>query len=269
MTGAPTDLSSTWPRRHDRVEFVALARPTRTTVPVRPDACTTWATAEPHPQRRSAEIQQALADWRSAAAGSPAPLCEGDAIGAAARSRGADQRLCVAGQWSVVVPVVVVLGVAVAVVDVVHVVAVGHRDMAAAGTVLVGVAGVDGVAAGLTLVYVALVGAVQMPIVHIVDVVTVRNGDMAAAGTVLVGVVGVGSVRRGGRHGDSLSPLGLLPSASCRCAPRLRSCHLVIGIHTRVTTVVWNPPHVRIVPLHGALITECSILRCSMWYTPS
>lgn len=56
-----------------------------------------------------------------------------------------------------VVPVPLVLRVAVAVVDVVHVVAVRHGDVPATGPVLVVVVLVDGVARGLALVGVILV----------------------------------------------------------------------------------------------------------------
>lgn len=66
---APASVIDRWA---DRVEFAALAGPTRTAVLVRPDAYIAWATAEPHPERRAAEIRQALADWCGAAAGSPA-----------------------------------------------------------------------------------------------------------------------------------------------------------------------------------------------------
>jgi hypothetical protein len=96
----------------------------------------------------------------------------------------------------------VVLGVAVAVVDVVDVFAVRHGDMAAVRSVLVGVALVDRVGRGLALVGVALVQAVQMAVVDVVDMVGVRDRDMAAAGAVLVGVVAVQRVGGCG-HADA------------------------------------------------------------------
>lgn len=99
------------------------------------------------------------------------------------------------GLPSVVVPVTVVLSMAVAVVDVVDVVAMGHRDMAALRAVLVSVAFMDCVAAGLALVHVVFAHAMQMTVVNVVDVVTVRHGDMAALKTVQVSVAGVSSRR--------------------------------------------------------------------------
>ncbi|MCP2320499.1 hypothetical protein APR12_005881 [Nocardia amikacinitolerans] len=89
--------------------------------------------------------------------------------------------------------VVAVVGrVAVAVVDVVDVVAMGDGDVAAALTVLVVVCGALGVAGGLAFVEVAFVGAVQVAVVDVVDVVAVRDGDMAAALAVdVLPVVGV------------------------------------------------------------------------------
>ncbi len=90
-----------------------------------------------------------------------------------------------------IVPVAFVGGVAVPVVDVVDVVAVGDGDMSAAFAVGVVVSRVLGVALGGALVEVPVVGGVQVPVVDVVDVVAVGNGDMPAALTVDVGVVGV------------------------------------------------------------------------------
>ncbi|GAA1291566.1 hypothetical protein GCM10009579_65770 [Streptomyces javensis] len=95
---------------------------------------------------------------------------------------------------------VLVRGVAVAVVDVVHMVAVRYGDMSAVVTVLVVVAFVDGVATGLALIDVVVVRPVQMAVVYVVGVIPVRERDVAAAASMLVGVVGVGSVRG---HGDT------------------------------------------------------------------
>lgn len=69
-----------------------------------------------------------------------------------------------------VVPVPVVFGVAVAVVDVVDVVAVRDADMSAAFTVLVFVAVVARVSGGLALVRVIAVRAVDVSVVGVVGV---------------------------------------------------------------------------------------------------
>lgn len=121
----------------------------------------------------------------------------------------------------------VVLSMAVAVVDVVDVVAVRHGDMAAAGTVLVSVAVMDGVAAGLTLVHTPFLRAMQMAVVDVVHVVAVRHRDMAAPKTVLVSVVSVHSRHCGFRsHSQPLvSPTYVCPSPAD--APR-RLCQRVI-----------------------------------------
>ena len=103
------------------------------------------------------------------------------------------------------VPVTVVEGVTVAVVDVVDVVTVGDGDVAAPRSVLVLVVFVDGVSGGFALVPVALVLAVQVAVVDVVDVVVVGDGDVAAARSVLVFVIGMGVVGGGVCHE------GLLP----------------------------------------------------------
>jgi len=84
--------------------------------------------------------------------------------------------------------VTVVGRVPVAVVDVVDVVTVWHRDMPASGAVDVVVGGVLDVCCGLALVEVAVVFAVQVAVVDVVDVIFVRNRDMPAGGAVDVGV---------------------------------------------------------------------------------
>lgn len=92
-------------------------------------------------------------------------------------------------------------GMAVAVVDVVHMVPVWDGDMPAVGTVLVVMSLVDGVTRGLALVDMVVVCPVEVAVVRVVDVVGVRYGDVAAAASVPVGVVGVGSVcARGSRR---------------------------------------------------------------------
>jgi hypothetical protein len=104
----------------------------------------------------------------------------------------------------VVVAVVAVDVVQMAVDQVIDVVAVRHRLVAAAGTVLVllGVvaAAVLRRAAGrvllayfeLVLLDAGLADVVQVAVVQVVHVVLVVHGGVAAAGTVLVTVVGVG-----------------------------------------------------------------------------
>ncbi len=100
------------------------------------------------------------------------------------------------------VVVIAVGGVAVAIMQVVRVVAMGDGDVAAAFAV--GVPSVifgGDVLGGFTLVPVAFVLAVDVAIVEVVGVVTVGDGDMAAA--LAVGVR-VGLVDGVGAHGNSL-----------------------------------------------------------------
>lgn len=87
---------------------------------------------------------------------------------------------------SVIVPVTVMGRVAVAVVDVVHVVSVGNGHVTAALAVRVIVTGVLAVRAGFALVRVPLVLAVQVAVVHVVDVTVVRDRHVTAALTVRV-----------------------------------------------------------------------------------
>lgn len=101
------------------------------------------------------------------------------------------------------VVVIAVLGVPVPVVDVVDMVTVRHRDVAAALAVMVFVSAVHGVLGGLALVHMVGVHAVQVPVVGVVDVIAVRHRDVAAVGAVLVGVIGV-RVMLGFRHGTLL-----------------------------------------------------------------
>ena len=101
------------------------------------------------------------------------------------------------------VVVVAVFGVTVPVVDVVDMVAVRNRDVAAAVAVMVFVSVVHGVFGGFALIDVVGVDAVQVPVVGVVDVVAVRHGDVTAAGAVLVGVIGV-RVMLGFSHGTLL-----------------------------------------------------------------
>ena len=94
----------------------------------------------------------------------------------------------------VVVPVALMGGVAVAVVEVVHVIAVGDGNVAAALAVLVSVILMNVVLGGLALVPVAIVLTVDMTFVEVVGVVAVWEGNVAAIGAMGVGVVFVGGV---------------------------------------------------------------------------
>ena len=102
------------------------------------------------------------------------------------------------GAWRrglVLVVVIAVSGVAVAVVDVVNVVAVGDGNVAAAFAVGVLAVWLSlDVLSGLALVPVAFVLAVDVAIVHEVGVILVWEGNVAAAFTVSVLVFSVGSV---------------------------------------------------------------------------
>jgi hypothetical protein len=97
----------------------------------------------------------------------------------------------------VVVDVISVYRVAVAVVEVVDVVAVRDGRVAAALAVRVAVGVVLGVPGRLALVVVTVVRAVQAAVVHVVDVVAVRCGHVPAAVAVDVGVAGVLGMRGG------------------------------------------------------------------------
>ena len=93
------------------------------------------------------------------------------------------------------VVVIAVCGMAVAVVQVVHVVAV--RDCYVAAAFTMGVVGVClgfNVLGGFALIPVAIMLTVNVALVEIVGVVTVREGNVAAIGAVGVGMVFVGGV---------------------------------------------------------------------------
>jgi hypothetical protein len=103
----------------------------------------------------------------------------------------------------VVVPVPVVLGVTVSVVDIVEVVAVPHGRVTAAGAVIVRMTAVRDVLARLALVPVPRVLLVEVAVVRVVDVVAVRDLGMSAGRTVGVLVRGVLVVE----NGHDASPL--------------------------------------------------------------
>ena len=99
-------------------------------------------------------------------------------------------------------------GMAVAVVDVVDMIAVGDGDMSATFPMIVIVTGMFGVALDAALVEVPVVRGVKVAVVDVVDMVPVGDGDMSATVTMRVGVVGVLDV--GGGHDCS--------SCECRMA---------------------------------------------------
>lgn len=97
------------------------------------------------------------------------------------------------------VVVAVVCGVAVAMVDVVHVVAVRNSYVFAPQSVhVVAVILCEGVFGGLALVPVALVLAVDVAVMHVAGVIAVLEGNVAATCAVDVLVVGVDGM---GGHG--------------------------------------------------------------------
>lgn len=101
----------------------------------------------------------------------------------------------VESEWDlVIVPVSVVSRVAVAIVQVVDMIAVRNGDVAAALAVLVIVVLVNVVLGRFALVPVALVLAVDVAIVNVVGVISVLECDVAAAFTVGVGVLFVDGV---------------------------------------------------------------------------
>gem|GEM_PF-1616079 len=89
----------------------------------------------------------------------------------------------------VLVPMAVVQCVAVAVVDVVDMVAMWNRFMAATGPVNVLVIVVHYVFGWNALIPVVAVSAVSVAVVDVVNVVAVWNGFMATIGPVLMGVL--------------------------------------------------------------------------------
>jgi hypothetical protein len=102
----------------------------------------------------------------------------------------------------VLVVVVAMRGVPVAVVHIVDVVAVGHRDVSAPVTVGVAVGVVGGVRGRFALVEVPVVRAVQVAVVGVVDVVAMRHGDVPTA--LAMGVVVTGMFNVSSRH-DALA----------------------------------------------------------------
>ena len=90
-----------------------------------------------------------------------------------------------------IVPVAVVSGVAVLIMDIVDMALVGHGHMAASFAVGVVVAGMLAVAPGGALVEVTVVAGVEVAVMDVVDVIAVGDGDMAATVAVDVGVIGV------------------------------------------------------------------------------
>ncbi len=103
-----------------------------------------------------------------------------------------------------VVPMSVMDGVTVAVMHVVGVIVVRHRDMSAPLAMLMVVAFVGGMASCGALVDVVAVGPVNVAVMGVVGVVAVRDGHVPAALTVGVYVVLVRAVVGGSTHVGSL-----------------------------------------------------------------
>ena len=95
------------------------------------------------------------------------------------------------------IPVAVMCRVAVTIMQVVHVVAMGNSDVPAALAVLVFVGLVNGVLGCFALVPVAFMLAMNVAVVYVVGVIAVREGDVAAAFAVDVGVLVVDGVGHG------------------------------------------------------------------------
>jgi hypothetical protein len=106
--------------------------------------------------------------------------------------------------FSVIVPVSFVGRVPVPVVEVVGVVLVRHRDVAALRPVLVGVAVMRHVPAFAAFVHVVAVDAVNVTVMRVVGVVIVRESDVTAVRTVRVLVAGVRRVLSRIWHGCDL-----------------------------------------------------------------
>jgi hypothetical protein len=156
---------------------------------------------------------------RRGAAGAPSALTTGTTAWRAAGD-------C---RWrSVVVVIAVVRGVPVAVVQVVDVVTVRHRDVPAAltvGVVVPVVPVVGDVPGGLALIPVTVVDAVQVPVVGVVDVIDVRHRDVAAALAVGVGVVGVAGVLDRGHARSPRSCCSIVVQHSqCEADDGVRGC---------------------------------------------
>ncbi len=129
-----------------------------------------------------------------------------------------------------VVPVALVGRMTVAVVHVVHVVAVRDRHMPAALIVDVVVAGMLVMPGGLALVRVAFVLTVQMTVVHVIDVIIVRDRHVPTAFAVRVIVSGMRLVLQGCCHAVHLHMLGP-PSGQGR---RQRTLALSLPLRARL-----------------------------------
>ena len=108
----------------------------------------------------------------------------------------------------VVVPVALVCSVAVAIVQVINVIAVRDGNVAAALAMLVIVVSVLMVLGGLAFVPVALVLTVDVALVEVVGVILVRESNVAAACAVDVGMLFVDGV---GAHGKLLQVGAVCP----------------------------------------------------------
>jgi hypothetical protein len=130
-----------------------------------------------------------------------------------------ESRFSVLPSALVLVVVLVVRRVPAPVVNVVDVVTVRDRHMAAALAMNVAMTFMHVVAAGgLAFVIVIVVPPMKMTVMHIVDVIAVRDGDMAAALAMCVVVAGVFLVSRL-HHRFSLYPTGIWSHASASARP--------------------------------------------------
>ncbi|MFI6742445.1 hypothetical protein ACIBI9_56895 [Nonomuraea sp. NPDC050451] len=96
------------------------------------------------------------------------------------------------------------LRMTVAVMDVVHVILVRHRDMAALGPMSMIVVGVGAVAMRSAVVGVVIVQAVQVSVVDVVHVALMWHGHVPARGAMLVFLVAVDLRIGGSCHGAAL-----------------------------------------------------------------
>lgn len=103
-------------------------------------------------------------------------------------------RWCEGREESVLVPVILMGGVAMTVVDEIGVVTVAHGHVPAVGTVQVVVAVMSHVSIRRALVPVVIVGTMGVPVMQVVGVVLVVDGDVPAVRTVVMAMSVVGAV---------------------------------------------------------------------------
>lgn len=111
---------------------------------------------------------------------------------------------------------------AVAVVHIVDVITMGHRDVSAILAVLMIMALMRSVFGRLALVVVTRVATVKVAVVHVVDMITVRNGDMTAVFTVHVVVAGMLDVSDCQKHPTTPRACHDSPFPVIACTPECR-----------------------------------------------